>query len=84
MGTADKSALSGIGLIVANSLFDKLFFFFSSQVSMCGAYFQGQSVYESAHLLDFDVRASVSLNSYSNSLHLLILFKQFHYSKAAR
>lgn len=55
MGTADKSALSGIGLIVANSLFDKLFFFFSSQVSMCGAYFQGQSVYESAHLLDFDV-----------------------------
>lgn len=28
MGTADKSALSGIGLIVANSLFDKLFFFF--------------------------------------------------------
>lgn len=83
MGTADKSALSGIGLIVTNSLFDKLFFFFcASRLSMCGTYFQGRSVYESAHLLHFDVRASVSLNSYSNSLHSLILFKRFRYSEA--
>lgn len=50
---------------------------------MCGTYFQGRSVYDSAHLLRFDVQASVSLNSYSNSLHSLILFKQFHYSEAA-
>lgn len=50
---------------------------------MCGAYFQGRSVYESAHLLHFDVQASVSLNSYSNGFHSLILFTQFHYSKAA-
>lgn len=84
MGTADKSALSGIGLIVANSLYStSFFFFFASRVSMCGAYFQGRSVYESAHLLHFDVQASVSLNSYSNGLHSLILFTQFHYSKAA-
>lgn len=35
MGTTDKSALSGIGLIVANSLFDKLLFFFGPPESAC-------------------------------------------------